>query len=260
MIDLKGVFEALSISANIAIEDRLEPGSNDLHLLGLMFRSSTSESADCPLEVDLLVIDPFLPCNCQNIINAYTNILEKDEIAGEVVPATAEVLFHLRKFVMGILFVTESWLRRQCLQPELRCAKFCLFSDTVYLQHIAEFLKCNKLRDKEANLSDFLRWYRGYIGTEDDDLWEFRDADEPTRQEFRQLLNHFLRSNKMRETLVEDLKEDPSMGGLIPVSAVWPITISDSSEIALGECCLSIRPPEEKFANNRRPGMFQTRR
>lgn len=145
-LDLNGAFEALSISASITIGDRLESGKdrkeNDYHFLGLILSYRCRE---CPFASPLRQVHDPTACRCQRIVRACKRILQKCDIAGEGIPDVSdEELFMFRRDVMGMLLVVESWLRRQCLPRELRCAKFIFARDTIQLQQLANFLKSSR--------------------------------------------------------------------------------------------------------------------
>ncbi|KAH7174428.1 uncharacterized protein B0J16DRAFT_417936, partial [Fusarium flagelliforme] len=238
-LDFEGIFEALSISANIFSGDKLEPDNamaeND-HLLGLVFSSSRYRYGDCPLRHSLRRPHGRSACRCQQIVRECKAIFQScDTTGGGTLGIAADELFQFRNDAIGMLVVVESWLRHQSSPQEVRCTKFNLSSETIQLQHIAKFLGSNKRSSLGLSLFDFLQWYRDYIESETDEvfMWKIRSEVEDDPEEFRQLLRALAKSSGVDETLIEDLKKDPSLGGLIPTNAVWPKEPCNKREVSL---------------------------
>jgi hypothetical protein len=95
----------------------------------------------------------------------------------------------------------------------------------------------------ELSVFSFLQWYRGYLKSKTDNefLERIQDKGEDTPERFRQLLRALAKSCGINESLVENLKENPSLDGLIPISAVWPRKPCDSQEVSLGEISFQYR-------------------
>ncbi|KAJ4118941.1 hypothetical protein NW768_010683 [Fusarium equiseti] len=243
-LDFEGVFEALSLSANMNIENWPDPEKerieNEHHLLGLVFSSDVYKRRECPLKSPWRIPNDISTCHCQLIVRTCKRILQECGTASDGIPGIAdEELLRFRKNVISMLIVVEHWLRRQCSR-RLRCAKFSLSSETIQLQHIAKFLSPNKPLSLGLSLFGFLQWYRKYIesGKDDEFMWRFRDAGLGNPEKFRQLLKALAKSSGIDESLTEDLEKDPSLGGLIPVSAVWPRKPCDGQAVSLGEISL----------------------
>ncbi|RBR15940.1 uncharacterized protein FIESC28_07142 [Fusarium coffeatum] len=224
-LDLRGLFGALSISTGIAIERRVEPiedgFEHEYHLLGLMFPSSRYSATTCL---------------CRRIVNACCKMLENIDIEGEeILSIAAEDLLQFRKDAKGMLFVVESWLLRRCLQRELRCAKFSLFNDTAKLQLISKFLRSNKPLTKGLSLPKFLELYRGYVDSEmgHESMRTFEGDGKPSRKEFRQVLDALAKLTGLGGYLIDNVKDDASLGGLIPINIVWPEEACKSPDLTL---------------------------
>jgi len=189
-------------------------------------------------------------------------MLEKIDIEGEeILSIAAEDLLQFRKDSKGMLFVVESWLRRRCLQRELRCARFSLFNDTAKLQLVSKFLRSNKPLTKGLSLSRFLELYREYVDSEmgHESMRTFEGDGKPSRQEFRQVLDALAKLTGLGGFLIDNVKGDASLGGLIPINTVWPDEACKSPDLTLGGKFLNIMYNDE-FTEMSRLRILQTRR
>lgn len=228
-LELTGIFEALSISANIAAQGMMKPGWNlkkeGSHILGLVFKSHQYRHRKCSFESFSSVEWDPSTCRCQRIIKICSDILLRGDTNGNCMrDISIEEFSVFRQEVADVLSSIDSWLQQHCLRRELRCAKFSLFSDTVRLQDIADSLNAAGSAKDKLSLAQFLEFYRQYTATRDGKSPESPFAVGKMHEGFGDLLVTMARRKGYNKSYVEGMMAKSNFQLLIPQNVENVIT------------------------------------